>query len=44
MPRLPLLSGVAARIARPALVSVDGLAMQRAPKVSISARRYGFWL
>ena len=29
---------------RPKLVSIDGLAMQRAPNVSMNARRYGFWL
>lgn len=42
MPRLPLLSGVVASTCRPPLVSFDGLATQRAPKVSMNARRYGF--
>ncbi len=43
MPRLPVESGCSARIARPAFVSSDGLAMTRPPNASMSPRRYGFW-
>ena len=42
IPRLPVLSGVLARMARPALVVGLGLAITVAPTFSISARRYGF--
>ena len=41
MPRLPDESGFSARIARPALVCSDGLAMHVPPQVSIIRRRYG---
>ena len=44
MPRLPGWSARLARIARPDCVSFEGDGTQRAPYVSISARRYGFWL
>ena len=43
MPRLPGWSARCARIARPDAVSGDGDGVHRAPYVSISARRYGFW-
>jgi hypothetical protein len=43
MPRLPGLSGVRDNVSRPNRVSVDGLGTQRAPNVSMNARRYGFW-
>ena len=39
MPRLPEVSGSRASTARPAAVSVLGLATQEAPQVSISALR-----
>ena len=42
MPRLPGDAGSAARIARPELVSSDGLATTLAPQASIIERRYGF--
>ena len=42
IPRLPVESGRSASTARPEAVSSDGLATQRAPNDSISARRYGF--
>ncbi len=42
MPRLPGLSGVAARIARPAFVVSLGLATTFAPYSCIIERRYGF--
>ena len=39
MPRLPVLSGCSLRIARPDSVSLLGLAIQLAPKVSMKVRR-----
>ncbi len=44
MPSDPGVSGVLARISRPAWVSCDGLAMHLAPQVSIINRRKGFWV
>ena len=41
MPSEPEESGCSARMARPALVSSDGLATQLPPQVSIIRRRYG---
>ena len=43
MPSEPGCFGFFARIAFPDCVWSDGEGMQRAPYVSISARRYGFW-
>ena len=43
MPRLPGVSGILARMSRPALVSVAGLATQLAPQVCIISLRNGFW-
>ena len=43
MPRLPGVSGFFARIARPALVSVLGLATHSAPQICIISLRNGFW-
>lgn len=42
-PRLPVVVGSAARAARPAAVSGDGLGTTSAPHVWIIERRYGFW-
>jgi len=42
IPRLPGQSGSAARIWRPAWVSLDGLGMTVAPQTRIIERRYGF--
>ena len=42
IPRLPVEFGSAARIVRPAFVSVDGEGVTVAPKVSMKLRRYGF--
>ncbi len=42
IPRLPVLSGSAARTWRPAFVSVDGEGTTVAPNVSMNERRYGF--
>ena len=44
MPRDPGVSGSAARMARPELVSRLGDGTTFAPQVSMSMRRYGFWL
>ena len=38
-----VLSGFCARMARPDSVLSLGLAVQVAPKLSMNARRYGFW-
>jgi hypothetical protein len=43
MPRLPGESGSRWSMARPELVSGDGLGTTLAPHVSIITRRYGFW-
>src|SRR5450631_2290658 len=43
MPRLPGVSGMLAKIVRPALVSLDGLATQLAPHTCIIILRNGFW-
>jgi len=43
MPRLPGVSGMLARIWRPALVSLEGLATQSAPHTCIMSLRKGFW-
>jgi hypothetical protein len=43
MPRLPGVSGISARILRPALVCVLGLAMHVAPQTCIMSLRKGFW-
>ena len=37
------MSGIRARMSRPAWVSVDGLAMQSAPQAAIISFRNGFW-
>jgi hypothetical protein len=43
MPSDPGVSGILARMFRPAWVWSDGLGMHVAPQVSIMSRRYGFW-
>ncbi len=43
MPRLPGVSGIWARMFRPAFVSVLGLATQLAPQTCIMILRKGFW-